>query len=71
MMFTDWTPEELPEKYRGKFEIADAGIGGIHSGRTRFRVKCNRCGQQLHEATTFPNHYIEHHACSVVAEGIS
>ncbi len=62
-----WTPSELPRKYQGKFDTSDSGLRGADSGRTRFRVVCKACKQQLHEATTFPNACIEQHECKGIS----
>lgn len=34
---------------------------GIHSGRRRFRVFCETCNVEVHEATTGPQHQADSH----------
>ncbi len=62
-MFESWKPEDLPPRYDGKFDITDSGQWGIDSGRTRWRVVCKQCGEELHPATTDPSFCIKTHEC--------
>ena len=60
-MYESWEPEDLPEEYRGNYEIEFSGHYGGDSGRRRFKVKCLRCEQIVHENTTSPNCVIKDH----------
>jgi len=43
------------------FTITDAGEQGFYSGRTRYRVACDRCGDVAHQATTHPAYMAAEH----------
>lgn len=60
-MFVSWRFDELTPDQALRYEVKDSGGTGIHSGRTRFSVKCVGCGEVLHQGTTNPSSYIKQH----------
>ena len=47
--------------YDRRFCVSPTDILTPDTGRTRYHVRCLKCGKLLHEATTKPSHYIEAH----------
>jgi len=52
---------ELTEEQREKYDVVFSGDEGFHTGRTKFKVTCNTCGEVLHHNTTGPEHWIRIH----------
>ena len=60
-IYESWGPEDLPVTLHPFYEIKPTGDVGCDTGRTRFRVVCNRCKKVLHPNTTWPTAWIENH----------
>lgn len=60
-LFHTWTPEDMPQGLKAKYEVTGTNLYGCDTGRRRFLVKCLDCNEVLHIATTGPNCYIKDH----------
>lgn len=58
----DGPKEEIEFNYHGhRFRVTPTSETGIHTGRTRYHVKCLTCEELIHEATTGPRPMCEQH----------
>lgn len=58
----DGPKEEIEFVYCGHaVKVTPTNKHGVHSGRTRYHVKCLTCMKLIHEATTGPRSLLEQH----------
>lgn len=61
-LIDDGPAEDMEFEVLGvKFEVKRTEHVAVHSGRTRYFVRCVTCDEILHEATTGPRPNIENH----------
>ncbi len=61
-LIDDGPDEDIEFEVLGvKFEVKRTEHIGVHSGRTRYFVRCVTCDEIIHEATTGPRPNIESH----------
>lgn len=51
------------------FTVTSIGDVAFHTGRPRYRVVCDACGEEVHPGTTGPKEMARHHSCAGTARG--
>lgn len=60
--YESWGEEDFPKEIkRERYEITPSGEEGWNTLRTKFKVTCIECNEELHPSTTWPSHYAEQH----------
>ena len=60
-MYDSWDPTTMTDEQKARYTVREVGES-FNTGRTTFRVICNDCQAELHEATNNPPWYMEIHS---------
>lgn len=55
--------EPTPPPHVPGFTVTPTGDVAFHTGRPRYRVVCDACGEEVHEGTTGPEVMAAYHTC--------